>query len=230
MSSPTLFDCLATIPDARSRHGIRHPLSALLGVVALAVLMGRTSLAGIARFGRQFGPKLAFALGFRRGLTPSTSTLSRTLAALDPVAVEDALARWVKARLPPTDWEHLSLDGKTLCGSRDGEVPAVHLLAAYAPHAQAVLAQVRVDAATNEHKAALQLLGVLPLAGRVVVGDAAFCQRDLAERVVQSGGDYVLIVKGNQEGLRVDVEGGFAFEDAARGIAVATSPCGRSSA
>lgn len=230
MSSPTLFDCLATIPDARSRHGLRHPLSAILGMVVLAVLMGRTSLAGIARLGRQFGPQLAFALGFRRGKTPSTSTLSRTLAVLDPVAIEDALARWVTARLGPADWEHLSLDGKTLCGSRDGEVPAVHLLAAYAPHAQAVLAQVRVDASTNEHKTALQLLGVLPLPGRVVVGDAAFCQRDLADQVVQSGGDYVLMVKGNQEGLRVDVEGGFAFEDAARGIAAATSPCTHSTA
>lgn len=230
MSVPTLFDCLATIPDARGRNGVRHPLSATLGMVALAVLMGRTSLAGIARFGRQYGPRLAFALGFRRGKTPSPSTLSRTLRVLDAAAVEHALARWVTARLGPTDGEHISLDGKTLRGSRDGDVPAVHLLAAYAPHAQAVLAQVTVDASTNEHKTALQLLGVLPVGGRVVVGDAAFCQRDLAEKVIQEGGDYLLIVKGNQEGLRVDVAGGFAFEHAARGIAAATSPCGHSTA
>jgi hypothetical protein len=229
MSTPTQFDCLATVPDARSRHGLRHPLAAVLGMVALAILMGRTNLAGIARFGRQYGPQLAFALGFRRGKTPSLSTLSRTLAALDPVGVEAALARWVNARLTPADREHISLDGKTLRGSRDGDVPAAHLLAAYAPHAQAVLAQVRVDASTNEHKTALQLLGVLPLAGAVVVGDAAFCQRDIADAVVRAGGHYVLVVKDHQEGLRADVQAGFGFEDAARGIAAATSPCGQCS-
>jgi hypothetical protein len=226
MSVPTLFDCLATVPDARGRNGVRHPLSALLGLVALAVLMGRTRLAGVARSGRQYGPPLAFALGFRRGKTPSTSTPSRTLRVLDAAAVDAALARWVTARLGPTDGEHTPLGGKTLRGTRGGGAPAVHPLAAYAPHPQAVLAQVTVDACTNEHETALELLGVLPVRGRVVAGDAAFCQRDLAETVIREGGDYVLIVKGNQDGLRTDVAGGFAFTDAARGIAAATSPCG----
>ena len=226
MDAPTLFDELATIPDPRSRHGQRHPLSAVLGMVALAMLMGRTSLAGIARFGRQYGPPLAFALGFTRGRTPSLSTLSRTLAALDANAVETALARWVAARIDPADAGHLSLDGKTLRGSRDGDVPGVHLVAAFAPRARAVLAQVRVDAKTNEHKAALELLGILPVSGKVVVGDAMFCQRDLAAKVVGEGGDYLLAVKDNQEALKVDVRAAFAFEDAARGIAAATSPCG----
>lgn len=226
MPVPTLFDELATVPDPRSRHGQRHPLSAILGLVTLAMLMGRTSLAGIARFGRQHGPALAAALGFTRDKTPSLSTLSRTLAALDATAVEAVLARWVAARLDPADAGHLSLDGKTLRGSRDGDVPGVHLVAAFAPHAQAVLAQIRVEATTNEHKAALELLGILPLADAVVVGDAMFCQRDLAAKVVGEGGDYLLVVKDNQEALKVDIRAGFAFEHAARGIAAATSPCG----
>ena len=55
--------------------------------------------------------------------------------------------------------EALAVDGKALRGSRDGLLPGHHLLAAYAQDAQAVLAQLRVDAKTNEHKAALQLLG-----------------------------------------------------------------------
>jgi predicted transposase YbfD/YdcC len=137
--------------------------------------------------------------------------------------LEDALSRWVRSRLP-ADLEQLSLDGKTLKGSRDGELPAQHLLSAYAPQVQAVLAQMRVQSTTNEHKAALQLLGLLPLAGKVVVGDAIFCQRDLAEQVVQQGGDYVFVVKDNQRGLETDVAAGFGFEEAARSIAAAFSP------
>ena len=179
MDAPTPFDELATVPDPRSRHGQRHPLPAILGMVALAMPTGRTRLAGTARFGRDHTPALAAALGFTRGKTPSPSTLSRTLA---------ALARRVAARLDPADAEHPSLDGKTLRRSRDGDTPAVHRVAAFAPHAQAVLARIRVEAETNEHEAALERLGVLPVAGTVVVGDALFCRRDVAAKVVGEGG------------------------------------------
>jgi hypothetical protein len=223
MSALALTDILLTLPDPRSRHGRIHPLPAVLGLVVLGLLLGRKSLASIARLGRLYGPPLAHALGFRRGKTPAKSMLSELLRALDAQAVEDALARWVASRVPES-LTQLSLDGKTLRGSRDGEVPGQHLVAAYAPQAQAVLAQLRVDNKTNEHKAALRLLGILPLAGKVVVGDAMFCQRDVAAQVVTRGGDYVLMVKDNQPGLATDVAAGFGFEEAARSLAAAFSP------
>lgn len=225
MAALTLTDVLADVPDPRGRHGVRHPLEAVLGLVVLGLLMGRRSLAAVARLGRIYGPPLAHALGFRRGKTPTKSTLSEILRAVDAPAVENALARWIGARLPE-DVTQLSLDGKTLRGSREGALPGQHLLAAYAPEVEAVLAQMRVEATTNEHKAALQLLGILPLQGKVVVGDAIFCQRDLAAQVVDQGGDYVFVVKDNQPGLGTDVAAGFGFAEAARSIAAAFSPRG----
>jgi len=57
-----------------------------------------------------------------------------------------------------------------------------------------------------------------------VVGDAMFCQRDLAEKIIDSGGDYIFTVKDNQPGLGIDIRAGFGFEAAARQIAAATSP------
>lgn len=224
MTPCTLFDALATLPDPRSRHGRIHPLPAVMGLVTLAMLMGRKSVISIARFGRQHGTPLAHALGFRRGKTPAHSTLSNTLRLFDAAQLEAILSTWIRNRIDPAAFEQISIDGKTLRGSRDGDVPGQHLVAAYAPAVGAVLAQVRVDAKTNEHKAALELLGILPLSGKVVVGDAMFCQRDLAEQVVDSGGDYVLAVKDNQPGLEIDIKAGFAFADAARSIAAATSP------
>jgi hypothetical protein len=190
------------------------------------MLMGRNSLAGIARFGRQHGTPLAHALGFRRGKTPAVSTLSRTLRRFDAAQLEALLARWLQGRIDPDAFEHISIDGKVLRGSRDGELPGQHLVAAYAPAVTGVLAQIRVDSKTNEHKAALELLGLIPVRGKVVVGDAMFCQRDLADEVVEAGGDYVFVAKGNQSGLQTDVGAGFGFEAAARAIAAATSPCG----
>lgn len=221
---PTLFEALATLPDPRSRHGLIHPLPAVMGLVALAMLMGRTSLRGIARFGRQYGAPLAHALGFRRGKTPAASSLSITLRRLDAEQIEAILSEWICGRIDPAAFEPISIDGKTLRGSRHGDVPGHHLVAAYAPAVKAVLAQLRVDCKTNEHKAALELLGILPVKGKVVLGDAMFCQRDLVQTVIEAGGDYVPVAKDNQPGLVIDIRAGFAFETAARSIAAATSP------
>jgi predicted transposase YbfD/YdcC len=219
----TLVEALADVPDPRSCHGRIHPLPAVLSLVVLGLLLGRTSLAGIARLGRLYGAPLAHALGFRRGKTPTKAMLSELLRALDAEAFEAALSRWVRSRLR-TEPEHLSLDGKTLRGSRDGSVPGQHLVAVYAPAVQAVLAQLRVDAKTNEHKAALRLLGMIALGGKIVVGDAMFCQRDVAEQVVGAGGDYVLVVKENQPGLQTDIAAAFGYEASQRSIAAAFSP------
>ena len=41
----------------------------------------------------------------------------------------------------------------------------------------------------------------MPLEGRVVTGDALYCQRDRCAQVVAAGGDYLLIVKANQPQL-----------------------------
>jgi hypothetical protein len=187
----------------------------------------------IAQFGRDHGTALAHALGFTRGKTPAASCLCDLFSRLDPVAFEAALSRWIDARTSPRaardggpgpDREPLSLDGKTLRGSRDGEVPGQHLVAAYAPLVGAVLVQVRVDAKTNEHKAALELLGILPVKNRIVLGDAMFCQREICQEVIDQGGDYVFLVKDNQPGLQIDIASGFGYEAAQRSIAAAFSP------
>jgi hypothetical protein len=73
-------------------------------------------------------------------------------------------------------------------GVQGHHVPGVHLLAAYAHEAKTVLHQIPVDAKTNEHKTALELLDLIPLEGKVVLGDAAFCQRDLSRRIRKKGG------------------------------------------
>ena len=219
-----LIDVLAQIPDPRRCRGVRHPLTALLNLFVLGMLTGCKTYAAIAQFGRDHGFPLAHALGFRRGKTPCKSTFSVLMRMLDIDAFEAALSRWIASRLPPDAELVVSLDGKTLRGSRDGEVPGQHLVAAYAPQVRAVLGQLRVDTKTNEHKAALQLLGILPLAGRLFLGDAMFCQRELCATIIEGGGDYLFFVKDNQPSLAADIVAGLGFETAARSIAAAFSP------
>src|SRR5215475_12571213 len=122
MSSPlSLLDVLADIPDPRHPKGIRHPLSAILGLAVLAMLTGCKSYQAIAQFGRDKGFALAQVLGFRRGKTPTKSTYSVLFRRLDVAAFEAALSRWVAARRPPQQTSVIALDGKALRGSKDGE-------------------------------------------------------------------------------------------------------------
>jgi hypothetical protein len=225
MSAPLcLLDVLAQVPDPRNPKGIRYPLPAVLSLAVLAMLTGAKGYSAIAQFGRDKGTALALALGFRRGRAPAKSALADLFGRLDAAAFEAALSRWVASRLPPGEGLHVCIDGKTARGSRDGDAPGHHLVAAYAPSARAVLAQVRVDARTNEHKAALELLGILPLRGNVFTGDAMFCQRDVCAKVVGGGGDYVLVVKDNQPSLAADIGAGLAFAAQARRLAAAFPP------
>lgn len=217
MSTPLcLLDVLAEVPDPRDPRGIRHPLSAILALAVLAMLTGARGPTAIAQFGRDKGLALAFALGFRRGKTPAPSSFCEIFQALDVTAFEEALSRWIRSRLPQGEQLVFAIDGKTARGSKDGETPGHHLVSAYAPHCQAVLAQVKVADKTNEHKAALELLGVLPLKGCIVTGDAIFCQRDVCATVVAAGGDYVFFAKDNQPSLVIDVKAGLAFQEQAR--------------
>jgi hypothetical protein len=203
MAGPSLLELLATIPNPRKPRGRIHPLPAVLSLAVVALLAGMKSLEAIAQFGRDHGAGLAHALGFRRKKTPAKSTLSEIFRALDRDAFEAALRAWAQGR--QADAPAIALDGKALKGSRDGEVPGAHLLATFAPAGAAVLGQLRVEATTNEHKAALRLLGVLPLAGKVVTGDAIFTHRDFARKVRDGGGDYLLFVKDSQPELKAQI-------------------------
>jgi predicted transposase YbfD/YdcC len=130
------------------------------------------------------------------------------------VDFEARVGRWIQAQLGKDDAPHPSIDGKTARGSRDGDTPGVHLLSGFAPDVKAVLARLRVDAKTNEHKAALEILGVIPVKDKIITGDAMFTHRDFCAKVVEGGGDYVLPVKENQPTLRKDIAAAFAEPEA----------------
>lgn len=97
--------------------------------------------------------------------TPCVSEIHTVFSKLDPVRFEQILANWAQTHAHHLNFPELSqiaIDGKRLRGSRCGEVPGIHILSAYSVEDQSVLAQVLMPADTNEHKAALQLLKLLP--------------------------------------------------------------------
>lgn len=213
-ATTSLFDLLCQVPDPRRREGRRHPLPAILSLLVLAMLSGMRGLQGVVDFGRNLPPDVIAALGFTRPKTLAKSTLSVILRAIDTDAFESVVRRWLQARAERLGWTAIAIDGKSLRGSTGEQLPAVHLVAGYAHEAQLALGQLRVDSKTNEHKAALELLGLLPLTGAVVTADAMFTHADFCREVREAGGDYFLAVKDNQPTLLRDIEAAFAADAA----------------
>jgi predicted transposase YbfD/YdcC len=65
--------------------------------------------------------------------------------------------------------------------------------------------RVELDKAEAELSVAPNLLRRVDWHGRVLTGDALFCQRSLSRQVVEAGGDYLFIVKGNQHRLDEEI-------------------------
>lgn len=214
-----LLSFLAEVPDPRSRHGRRHPLSAVLALVCCAIMSGAKSYAAIGQWGQDQDLTLMHRLGFTR-MPMKAGGIRKVLMALDVNAFEAALTRWAEANLgrpipsEPAPREAFALDGKSARGSFDGLERAVHLLSLMAHESGLTLAQTAVphgaEDKTNEHKTALGLLEGVDLKGRVVTGDAIFCQRDLSQQVIDAQGHFLWFVKENQPTLLHDIEAAFA--------------------
>jgi hypothetical protein len=213
----SLAEALADVPEPRRPYGWRPgreplPLVGLLQVTVAATLCGARSQAAIVQWARERledRPAALEALGLPPGRRPSAATLHRVYKALDVAAFERALGGWL-ARTEVRPVEAVAVDGKALRGAHGPDVPGVHLVAAYAHGAGEVLAQVAAPGKGHELAAATALLADLPLAGRVVTGDALLTQRAICAQVVAAGGEYLLPVDENQPALRAEVEEAFS--------------------
>jgi len=151
------------------------------------------------------------AAWFRRFLqlphgVPSHDTFERVFAALDPRAFERCCLAWLREVAGLLGVGQIAIDGKTLRGSAGSALGPLHLVSAWATQAHLSLGQVAVDGKSNEITAIPQLLELLDLNGALVTIDAIGCQKAIAKQVVAGGGDYVLVVKGNQEHLLEDIQ------------------------
>ena len=180
----SLWEYFQEVPDPRSRQGRRYQLPAILTLASVAMLSGIRSLYAMAQFGRDHGAAFAEALGFDRKKTPCCTALHYLFQNLDVDAFEQAINRWRKQQ-QRSGRRTIAIDGKTLRGVQGDQLPGVHLLAGFESEAGEVLGQLPVKAKTNEHKAALELLELIPVEGNVITGDAMFCQRDLSRAILQ---------------------------------------------
>lgn len=192
------------------RRAPRHLLIDIIVIAICAVICGANDWQQIATFGRQRRAWLQRFLRLPNGI-PCHDTFERTFQRLNPRAFAAAFAHWMQALADALGVEHIAIDGKTL---RRSAAPTrglgpLHLVSAWATKNHLALGQVAVDGKSNEITAIPQLLELLDLHGALVTIDAMGCQKAIAQKIIDGGGNYALTVKENQEHLYDDIQQSF---------------------
>jgi predicted transposase YbfD/YdcC len=107
----------------------------------------------------------------------------------------------------------VAFDGKTVRGSQDGLDTALHMISAYATASGLSLGQEGVWGKGHELAGIKGLLDTLMLKGCIVTIDAIGCQTEIAQKITERGGDYLLVVKDNQPKLKEALEEFFVERD-----------------
>lgn len=196
------------MPDPRMPGKIAHTLHDILVMTVCAVISGLEHWTQIEDFGKANESWFRTFLDLPNGI-PSHDTFGKVLAVLDPDAFEQRVQLWIHALLgSDTAGKHIAIDGKTLRRSFDraSRKAAIHMINAYVHENHAVFGQLNVDDKTNEITAIPKLLEMLQLKEATVTIDAMGCQRDIAQKIIDRDGHYVLALKGNQGTLQEDVK------------------------
>ena len=193
------------LKDPRVVGRTRHRLIDIIVLAVCGVIANCDDWPDIALFAQKREAWFRRFLALPGGV-PAHDTFERLFAALDPRALERCCVAWLRDVAQLVNVGHIAIDGKTLCGSASAGLKPLHLVSAWATQAQVSLGQVAVDGQSNEITAIPPLLELLDLHGALVTIDAIGCQKAIAKKIVAGGGDYVLVVKGNQERLMTDIQ------------------------
>ena len=196
--------------DYRRPGSVKHQLLHILFFTLCAVTAGANDLVGVHTWIEANKAWLHELFKLEHGV-PSLSTLRITYMLLDPVSLSECFAKWVKEMIGRRNLRSICIDGKA---QRATALPGkpnsfVHIVSAWATGHGLTLGQQKVDGKSNEITAIPKLLDLIDIKGTVITIDAMGTQKNIAEKIVDKGADYILALKGNQSTLNDEVENFF---------------------
>jgi predicted transposase YbfD/YdcC len=206
------------VDDPRIDRSKSHLLLDILFLAVCATIAGADGPSDIADFGREQIQWLRKFIALPNGI-PSHDTIGRVFSLIKPEQFQQAFLSWLETLMPDDGdgdaLRFLPIDGKTLRGSlhRNEELKPLHLVSAWATKCGLSLGQVAVDEKSNEITAIPKLLEMLELAGAIVTIDAMGCQKNIAKKIIDKDGNYVLAAKDNQPTLVEAIETSFVKID-----------------
>ena len=194
-----------SLPDPRGTRNRKHLLVDIIVIAVCGVVCGCDGPTALHRGATNRREGRASLLKWPQG-RPSKDGIRRVLIALTPEAFQ-ARFRDRRARAVRTDdgapARRVAIDGKTCRGSHDQAhgLGPLHLVSAWATEDGIALGPVATDEKSNEIAAIPQLVKPIELTDTVVTIDAMGCQKEIADRIVGDGGEFVIAVKDNQPKL-----------------------------
>jgi len=202
----SLYAYFQTLKDSRKPKGLRYRLADLLVMMVMAKICGEDTPSGIADWVKHRGSQFKTWLKLERETMPHHSTYRRVCeTVLDVEALEEIVSTFLNEKRSFGKQVLVSIDGKVLRGTLDDEQNGTYLLAAYLPAEGIVLMEVAIDGKGSEIPAAPQLLSKIDLRDKIVMGDALHTQRAISVQIVEGGGDYIWIAKGNQSQMEENI-------------------------
>ena len=202
----SLYAHFQTLKDSRKPKGLRYELAAILVMITLAKICGQDTASGIADWVKHRAEQFIEALKLKRKSMPHHSTYRRILGEVIAIdELEQMASRYLTEKKFFGRQVLLSIDGKVLRGTLNEQQEGVYLLAAYLPSKGIVLMEVKLKSKGTEIPGAAKLLKMIDLREKVVMGDAIHTQREASIQIVEAGGDYIWIAKGNQSEMEENI-------------------------
>lgn len=192
----------SVLPDPRKARNQRHRLLDVVTMAIIAILCGADDWGEVAAIAQAREEWFRRFLAIPHGV-PSVDTFRRVFRYIDHRAFERCFIQWVELVCSLTKGKIVSIDGKLLRGSREAKASTqpICVVSAFSTENSLVLGQFSTEEKSNEITAIPLLLEMLDVKDAIVTIDAAGCQKDITRRIVESGGDYVIGLKGNQPTL-----------------------------
>ena len=206
-ATPPIPRAFQELPDPRSANH-RHKLLDILTIAILAVICGAEGWSAVAHYGRSKKDWLATFLELPAGI-PSHDTFERVFSLLAPAAFERCFMAWIASLVQLGNGQLIAIDGKSLRRSFENgwdKSGMAHMVSAFVQANHMVFAQVKTDGKGHELDGIQKLLTVLDLQGLVVTIDALGCNKEIAQMILDGGGDYLLQVKDNQPTLYAQIQ------------------------
>ena len=199
----SLMDLLKRVPDPRVKRTRRHELMDILVIALCAVIGGADDWVSVGQFGKAKKDWFSTFLKLPNGIA-SHDTFGRVFQILDSKVLEQVCIEWLQS-IAGLVQGVVAIDGKSLCGSREGKQSPLHIVSAWACPNSMLLGQVQTDKKSNEITAIPELLKLLSIKGCIVTIDAMGCQKAITKAIVDSEADYVLNLKSNHRHLHGQV-------------------------
>ena len=206
MNMKTLIEHFEVLEDPRDIRGKRHELRNILVMTVYGVLCGFTDFVNMADFLELKEEYFVELLNLEYGI-PSHDCFSRVFAVINAKRFMEIVIEWIK-EVVETKGRFLSIDGKAIKSATDrvngGNTP--YIVSAFLSEIGISVGQVKVNEKSNEKTAMPELLDIIDIKDMIVTIDAMGTEENIANKIVENKGDYVLKVKDNQKDLKDDIK------------------------